>query len=298
MNDNESSSSRSRPKWKQWLIERLDLTSQSRDDLWNELQRANEKNLLSGDAVGMIQGVMEFGSLQVRDIMTPRPQVEFIYHDDDLPTILKRFADTEHSRYPVIDESHDNLVGVLLAKDLLRYIGNTQDFEIDDIVRPALIVPETQPLNRLLSELRDNRVHMAMVIDEYSSIAGIVTFEDVLEQIVGDIDDEHDDEDAEDPNIIEQSNGRYVVQGMTPIEEFNELVGTAINQDLADTMAGIVIKQLGKIPRQGEEFSYQGLHFKVLRSDMRRVLLIEVLTQLPQKDTGSNVTYLKDNVAA
>lgn len=290
MNENDSSSG-SRPRWKQWLIERLDLRSQNRDDLWNELRRANEKNLLSGDAVGMIQGVMEFGSLQVRDIMTPRPQVEFIYQDDDLPTILKRFADTEHSRYPVIDESHDNLIGVLLAKDLLQYVGNTQGFEIDNIVRPALIVPETQPLNRLLSELRDNRVHMAMVIDEYSSIAGIVTFEDVLEQIVGDIDDEHDDENEEEPNIIEQANGRYVVQGMTPVEEFNEMLGVSIPENLADTVAGIMIKQLAKIPRQGEELTYHNLHFKVLRSDMRRVLLIEVLTE------NAKSLYLEDVAA-
>ena len=182
-----------RPKWKQWLIDRFDLSSQNRNELLDELQRANDKNILHGEAVDMMQGVMEFGVLQVRDIMLPRPQIDFIYHDDDFQTILERISETEHSRYPVFDEDRDDLIGILLAKDLLRYIGKLEEFDIDDVVRPALRVPESQGLNRLLGEFRNNRSHMAMVIDEYAGVAGLVTFEDVLEQIVGDIDDEHVD---------------------------------------------------------------------------------------------------------
>lgn len=269
--------SRPRPRWKQWLIHKLDLTSQSREDLIDDLQRANEKNLLPGETVGMLQGVLEFGALQVRDIMVPRSQINFIYHEDNFTEILARIAETEHSRYPVVDEDRDDLVGVLLAKDLLKYSGREADFKIDDIIRPALIVPESQRLNRLLTEFRKTRNHMAVVIDEYAGISGLVTFEDVLEQIVGDIDDEHDDEEDVSTNIQRQDDGRFIVEAMTPIDEFNETVGTAFDTEEFDTIAGIVIHELGKIPRQGEEVVLMGWLFRVLRSDSRRILLLEVL---------------------
>lgn len=268
--------SRPRPRWKQWLIEKFDLTSQSREDLMDDLQRVNEKNLLPNETVGMLQGVLEFGSLQVRDIMVPRSQINFIYHEDEFAQILQRIAETEHSRYPVVDEDHDDLVGVLLAKDLLKYIGRENEFDIDDIARPALIIPESQRLNRLLAEFRNTHNHMAVVIDEYSRVSGIVTFEDVLEQIVGDIVDEHDDEEDSSSNISPQDDSRYIVQAVTPVEEFNEVVGTQFSDEEFDTIAGIVIHEMGKIPRQGEEVVLAGWLFRVLRSDTRRILLLEV----------------------
>ena len=271
--------SRPRPRWKQWLIKQLDLTSHCTEDLMEDLQRANEKNLLPGEMVGMLQGVLEFGALQVRDIMIPRSQINFIYHEDTFTEILARIAETEHSRYPVVDEDRDDLVGVLLAKDLLKYTGQESDFQIDDIIRPALIVPESQRLNRLLTEFRRTRNHMAVVIDEYSGIAGLVTFEDVLEQIVGDIDDEHDDEDDISSNVVPQGDGRFIVEAMTPIDEFNGVVGTSFDTDEFDTIAGIIIHELGKIPRQGEEVVLAGWLFRVLSSDSRRLLLLEVLPQ-------------------
>ena len=271
--------SRPRPRWKQWLIKQLDLTSHCTEDLMEDLQRANEKNLLPGEMVGMLQGVLEFGALQVRDIMIPRSQINFIYHEDTFAEILARIAETEHSRYPVVDEDRDDLVGVLLAKDLLKYTGQESDFQIDDIIRPALIVPESQRLNRLLTEFRRTRNHMAVVIDEYSGIAGLVTFEDVLEQIVGDIDDEHDDEDDVSSNVVPQGDGRFIVEAMTPIDEFNGVVGTTFDTDEFDTIAGIIIHELGKIPRQGEEVVLAGWLFRVLSSDSRRLLLLEVLPQ-------------------
>lgn len=243
----------------------------------DDLQRANEKNLLPGETVGMLQGVLEFGALQVRDIMVPRSQINFIYHEDNFTQILARIAETEHSRYPVVDEDRDDLVGVLLAKDLLKYSGREQEFEIDDIIRPALIVPESQRLNRLLTEFRRTRNHMAVVIDEYSGISGLVTFEDVLEQIVGDIDDEHDDEEDVSTNVVQQDDGRFIVEAMTPIAEFNEIVGTAFDTDEFDTIAGIVIDELGKIPRQGDEVVLNGWLFRILSSDSRRILQMEVL---------------------
>ncbi len=243
----------------------------------DDLQRANEKNLLPGETVGMLQGVLEFGALQVRDIMVPRSQINFIYHENNFTEILARIAETEHSRYPVVDEDRDDLVGVLLAKDLLKYSGREADFKIDDIIRPALIVPESQRLNRLLTEFRKTRNHMAVVIDEYAGISGLVTFEDVLEQIVGEIDDEHDDEEDVSTNIQPQDDGRFIVEAMTPIDEFNETVGTAFDTEAFDTIAGIVIHEFGKIPRQGEEVVLMGWLFRVLLSDSRRILQMEVL---------------------
>lgn len=270
--------SRPRPRWKQWLIQTFDLTSQSREDLLEDLQRAHAKHLLTGESISMMQGVLEFGALQVRDIMIPRSQINFIYHADSFTQILERIAATEHSRYPVVDAERENLIGILLAKDLLKYIGRADEFDIDDIIRPALIVPESQRLNRLLAEFRNTRNHMAIVIDEYASIAGLVTFEDVLEQIVGDIDDEHDDAaDDVSSNIVPQGSGRFVVEAMTPVDEFNAVLGTQFDSDECDTIAGVVINKLGKIPREGDELVLDGWLFRVLRSDNRRILQLEVL---------------------
>ncbi|MFN3785213.1 MAG: HlyC/CorC family transporter [Thiothrix sp.] len=270
--------SRPRPRWKQWLIQTFDLTSQSREDLLEDLRRAQEKHLLTGESVSMMQGVLEFGALQVRDIMIPRSQINFIHHDDSFTQILERIAMTEHSRYPVVNAERENLVGILLAKDLLKYIGRVDEFDIDDIIRPALIVPESQRLNRLLTEFRNTRNHMAIVIDEYANIAGLVTFEDVLEQIVGDIDDEHDDAaDDVSSHIVPQGNGRFLVEAMTPVDEFNGVLGTQFDSDECDTIAGIVLNKLGKIPREGDELVLDGWLFRVLRSDNRRILQLEVL---------------------
>ncbi|PID48586.1 MAG: magnesium/cobalt efflux protein [Proteobacteria bacterium] len=291
MKNSNASGELPRPRWKQWLIDYLDLSSQNHSELLNDLQRANDKNILQGDAVDMIQGVMQFSVLQVRDIMIPRSQINFVMHDDDFKTILQRIAETEHSRYPVFDEDRDDLVGILLAKDLLRYMGQEDKFVIDDIVRPALLVPESQLLNRLLTEFRNNRAHMAIVIDEYGGVDGLVTFEDVLEQIVGDIDDEHDDEE-EDNYIRAQGDNRYIVEATTPLEDFNEALRKQFSDDEFDTVAGLVIHKMGKIPRPGEELRLDGLLFRVLKGDGRRVLQLEVCT-----DTGVE-TYPRQAVGA
>lgn len=285
MNLTDTAMANPRPRWKQWLVERFDLTAHNRDELLDELQRANDKNILPGEAMGMMQGVMEFGALQVRDIMLPRSQIDFIYHDMTYRQILDVVRETEHSRYPVVDENRDDLVGILLAKDLLKYIGRWEEFDMDDIIRPALLVPESQRLNKLLSRFRNNRSHMAVVIDEYSGVAGLVTFEDVLEQIVGDIDDEHDDDEDEQALIKAQGDGRYVVEAVTPVEDFNAALGVNFPTKQSDTIAGLVLKAMGKIPRQGEEIVLDKLLFRVLRSDNRRILLLEVL---PQPETIQN----------
>jgi len=278
MKDSNASGEPPRPRWKQWLIDHLDLSYQNHSELLDDLQRAHDKNILHDDAVDMIQGVMQFGRMQVRDIMIPRSQINFIQHDNSFRTILTCIAETEHSRYPVFDEDRDDLIGILLAKDLLRYMGCEENFDIDDIIRPALLVPESQRLNRLLAEFRNSRTHMAIVIDEYAGVAGIVTFEDVLEQIVGDIDDEHDDEDEEDHYIRVQGDNRYVVEATTPLEDFNEALGTRFRSAEFDTVAGLVINEMGKIPRPGEELILEGLLFRVLNGDGRRILQLEVCT--------------------
>lgn len=277
MKNNELASSQPRPRWKQWLIDHLDLASQTPSQLMDDLQRANDKNILHTDEVKMIQGVLEFGSRQVREIMIPRSQISFIEHDASFPEILTAIAETEHSRYPVMNKSKDELIGILIAKDLLQYIGRADSFAMNDIVRPALLVPESQRLNRLLAEFRNSRSHMAVVLDEYAGVTGLVTFEDVLEQIVGDIDDEHDDE--EDLNIRQQAPNVYLVNATTTVNELNEVLGTNFVLDDYETVAGLVMQAMGKIPSIGEEVVLEDVLFRILESDSRRILLLEVKTE-------------------
>lgn len=277
MKNNELASSQPRPRWKQWLIDHLDLASQTPSQLMDDLQRANDKNILHTDEVKMIQGVLEFGSRQVREIMIPRSQISFIEHEASFPEILTAIAETEHSRYPVMNKSKDELIGILIAKDLLQYIGRAESFAMNDIVRPALLVPESQRLNRLLAEFRNSRSHMAVVLDEYAGVTGLVTFEDVLEQIVGDIDDEHDDE--EDLNIRQQAPNVYLVNATTTVNELNEVLGTNFVLDDYETVAGLVMQAMGKIPSIGEEVVLEDVLFRILESDSRRILLLEVQTE-------------------
>lgn len=283
MKNNELASSQPRPRWKQWLIDHLDLASQTPGQLMDDLQRANDKNILHTDEVKMIQGVLEFGSRQVREIMIPRSQISFIEHDATFPEILTAIAETEHSRYPVMNKSKDELVGILIAKDLLQYIGRADSFAMHDIVRPALLVPESQRLNRLLAEFRNSRSHMAVVLDEYAGVTGLVTFEDVLEQIVGDIDDEHDDE--EDLNIRQQAPNLYLVDATTTVSELNEVLGTRFVLEDYETVAGLVMQAMGKIPSIGEEVVLDDILFRILESDSRRILLLEVQTELSLSTT-------------
>lgn len=283
MKNSDIASSHMRPRWKQWLIDHLDLASQTPSQLLDDLQRANDKNILHADEVKMIQGVLEFGGRQVREIMIPRSQINFIDHDADFQQILVALAETEHSRYPVMNKSKDELIGILIAKDLLKYIGRAEDFALQDIVRPALLVPESQRLNRLLAEFRNSRSHMAVVLDEYAGVNGLVTFEDVLEQIVGEIDDEHDDE--EDLNIRLQAPNVYLVNATTTVSELNEALGTKFLVEDYDTVAGLVMHAMGKIPSMGEELMLENVLFRIVESDNRRILLLEVQTDLTPSTT-------------
>lgn len=264
-----------RPWWHKWLRSTIDTSVINREELINELRQAQHNNIIGAEALSMIEGVMQVDNLQVRDIMIPRSNIHFIHHDDSFHDILKVVMQAGHSRYPVFDENRDDVDGILLAKDLLKYVGNEKTFDIDDILRPPIVVPESQKLNVLLSSFRNSRNHMAIVVDEYSGTSGVITIEDVLEQIVGEIDDEHDHVDDK-LNIRAQKDGRFIVQASTEIDEFNEYFSSNLSVDKYDTIAGLVTQKAGKIPQQGDEVTLDSFQFKILRSDARRIQLLEV----------------------
>jgi magnesium and cobalt transporter len=233
--------------------------------------------VIDDDACTMLEGVLEVADLQVRDIMVPRAQMVSVRRDDPPSRILPTVVETGHSRFPVMDEDRDDIVGILLAKDLLRmYASGTKErFDIREYMRPAVFVPESKRLNVLLKEFRRNRNHMALVVDEYGGVSGLVTIEDVIEQIVGEIDDEFDVED--DLNIRRETDREFTVRGVTRIDEFNEYFGVTLPDDEFDTIAGLVMKQLGRLPRRGEIVTLEGFEFRVVRADRRRIDSLRVI---------------------
>jgi magnesium and cobalt transporter len=227
----------------------------------------------------MLQGVLEVSNTQVRDIMIPRSHMVVLAKDDSADALLKTVIESNHSRFPVIGSDRDEVVGIVLAKDLLKQcIRDRQSFNIDTLLRPAVFIPESKRLNTLLTEFRASRNHMAIVVDEYGGVSGLATIEDVLEQIVGDIDDEHDREEA--ASIQSQEGGRYLVLALTRIEEFNEFFNAEMSDEEYDTVGGLVMHELGRLPRRGEQLEYRGFRFKVLRGDRRRIHSLEV-TRMP-----------------
>lgn len=257
----------------------------SRDDLVDEIRHAQKKGLIAAEALGMIEGVMQVDNLQARDIMLSRSQITFIQRDSSYREILQQVMESGHSRYPVMDENRDDIEGILHAKDLLKYIGDEEDtFDIDNIVRPALFTTEATRLDELLREFKVKRNHMAVVVDEYGGISGVVTIEDVLEQIVGEIDDEHDID--EKPNIQDRNDNTFVINALTPIEEFNAFFKSTFDTLQFDTIGGLVTHQMGKIPHQGEELLAHDYKFTVLSSDGRRIQLLQVET-LQSNDIGN-----------
>ncbi|HIO97367.1 MAG TPA: CBS domain-containing protein [Leucothrix sp.] len=266
---------KARPWWHKWIRSILDTSVLSRDELLAELRQTQKNNIISNESLGMIEGVMQVDNLQVRDVMIPRANIRFIHLDDSYHKILDIVLDAGHSRYPVFDEDRDDVEGILLVKDLLKFVGKEEQFDLDDIIRVPSFVPESQNLNTLLSQFRNSRNHMAIVVDEFSGTSGLVTIEDVLEQIVGDIDDEHDNVDDK-KNILKQTDGRYTVKASTEVEEFNTYFDSNMILDKQDTIGGLVSQKAGKIPQQGEEIILTPFVFKVLRSDGRKIQLLEV----------------------
>jgi len=258
-------------QWLKRLGKSLKGEPRGREDLLLQLREASERGLLDADALSMIEGVLSVADIQVRDIMVPRAQMVFVRRNDDAATILPIVVESGHSRFPVMDDDRDDIVGILLAKDLLRVFaeGGTDKFDIRECMRPAVFVPESKRVNVLLKEFRGNRNHMAIVVDEYGGVAGLITIEDVMEQIVGDIDDEFDVED--ELNIRREAAREFSVRGATPIEEFNEYFTTSYPDDEFDTVAGLVMKAFGRMPRRGEAVAIDGFDFRVARADRRRI---------------------------
>jgi hemolysin (HlyC) family protein len=246
-----------------------------RGELTQLMRSAYSRNLLDADALSIIEGALTVSEMAVRDIMVPRAQVDFIDINEPVEKFVKQVIATAHSRFPVIDQNRDDVIGVLLAKDLLRFYAGEEEFNVREMLRPAVFVPEAKRLNVLLREFRASRNHMAIVIDEYGGVAGLVTIEDVLEQIVGDIEDEYDFDEASD-NILPEPGGRHRVKALTQIADFNAAFGTHLSDEAADTIGGYLIKHLGRLPKRGESVVIEGLRFQVLRADSRRVYTLLV----------------------
>jgi magnesium and cobalt transporter len=267
------------------LLERLTAlvirAPEDREHLVKLLHGAFEHNLLDADALSMIEGALQVSEMQVRDIMVPRAQMDMIDVNETPDKFIPHVIATAHSRFPVIDRDRDDVIGVLLAKDLLRYYAGEEEFNVRHMLRPAVFVPESKRLNVLLREFRANRNHMAIVVDEYGGVAGLVTIEDVLEQIVGDIEDEYDFDDSED-NIVREQGGLYRVKAQTEIADFNEVFGASYSDADFDTVGGLVLHHFGRLPHRGEVITIDGLRVQVLRSDSRRLYVLQV-QRLPPK---------------
>jgi magnesium and cobalt transporter len=246
-----------------------------REQLVQLLHSAYSRNLLDADAMSIIEGALTVSEMQVRDIMIPRAQVDFIDINEPIEKFIPEVISTAHSRFPVIDQNRDDVIGILLAKDLLRHYAGEEEFNVREMLRPAVFVPESKRLNVLLRVFRASRNHMAIVVDEYGGLAGLVTIEDVLEQIVGDIEDEYDFEDVED-NIVPDKGGVYRVKATTELAKFNSEFGTAFSDEENDTVGGLVLSRFGRMPKRGEQLNIDDISFKVLRADSRRLHLLLV----------------------
>lgn len=269
--------------WLERLGHFLSGEPEDREDLLGLLRDAQKRHLIDPEALGMIEGVMEFSELRVRDIMIPRAQMVVVPQDAELETIFPLVVESAHSRYPVIGDDRAEVVGVLLVKDLLASSLKDKNVLVRDAMRPAQFVPESKRLNVLLREFRSARSHMAIVVDEYGAAAGLVTIEDVLEQIVGEIEDEHDF--GEEEFIFRKSDREYTLKALTPIDEFNEYFDSALSDDEYDTIGGLIVHQLGHVPRRGERVEIEGYRFVVIRADDRRVHLLK-LTITTQPEDG------------
>lgn len=262
--------------WFERLSDLLIREPKDREQLMEVLRDAEDRDILSSEMLSMIESVLQVSEMHVREVMVPKSQMVVVEHDAKLETLLPMVIESGHSRFPVVDEAGNDVVGILLAKDLLKYCFKKaeSDFNIKSILRPAVFVPQSKRLDILLREFRMNRNHMAIVIDEYGHVAGLVTIEDLLEQIVGEIEDEYDID--ENDQIKKHQDGTCTVKATTPIEEFNEYFGTKFGDEEFDTIGGLVLQAFGHLPKRGETIVMDNFRFKVLHSDNRRVYLLEV----------------------
>lgn len=258
-----------------------------RDELVEVLRDSHGRGLLDADALAMIEGVLDVSELQARDVMIPRSQMVVVERGASLEEFLPTIIESAHSRFPVIGENRDEVMGILLAKDLLPFVADGgEGFNIREVLRPAFVIPESKRLNVLLKEFQASRNHMAIVVDEYGGVAGLVTIEDVLEQIVGEIEDEHD-VDSDENNILPAGGASFSVRALTPIEDFNEHFGTDFSDEEFDTIAGLVMNAFGHMPKRGEQIEFADYRFTVQRADNRRIYLLEV-APAPRDDNDSS----------
>jgi magnesium and cobalt transporter len=255
---------------------------EDREQLIELLHGAYEHNLMDADALAMIEGVLQVSEMRVGEIMIPRAQMDVVDINDPPEVFVPYVIDTAHSRFPVIDKDRDDIIGILLAKDLLRHYAEA-DADIRGMLRPAVFIPESKRLNVLLKDFRSNRNHIAIVVNEYGGVSGLVTIEDVLEQIVGDIEDEYDFDETED-NIIPEHEGVFRIKASTEIEDFNEAVGAQFSDEEFDTVGGLVISRFGHLPKRGESVRFDGFNFSVLRADSRRLHAVRVTRLPPEED--------------
>jgi len=273
----EDRSSGTSKTWLEKLAQAFSDEPRSRDDVRDILQQACESGILDNDAHGIIEGAIQVTEMQVRDVMIPRSQMTMVQVNQTPREFLPVIISSAHSRFPVCGENPNEVLGILLAKDLLPYMleGTLDQFDIRQCLRKATFIPESKRLNVLLNEFRGTRNHMAIVVDEYGGIAGLITIEDVLEQIVGEIEDEHDADD-DDGNIKPFDDNGYLVKALTPIEDFNDYFDTGFSDDEFDTIGGIVTQHFGHLPAKDESIVIDGFHFKVLSADNRRLRLLQV----------------------
>jgi len=248
------------------------------DELAAILVEARERGLIDADVLQMLESVLEVSEIQVRDIMVPRSQMVVINREDPAARILPIVIESGHSRFPVVGEDRDEVAGILLAKDLLRFFVEDEpaEFDIKECLRPAVFIPESKRLNVLLKEFRVTHNHMAIVVDEYGGVSGLLTIEDVLEQIVGDIGDEYDVDESE--GIRKEADRSWTVPALTRIEDFNQAFGTRFSDEECDTIGGLILHELGRMPRRGEAVQIGGLELKVTRADRRRIETLRVTT--------------------
>jgi magnesium and cobalt transporter len=277
MNDDNSQNSEgpSRKTFFERLGQLFQGEPKDRQDLYDIIRDSEINDLIDHDTRGMLEGVIQISEMRVRDIMIPRSHIVTVNKTDSLDGLIDLITDAQHSRYPVISEDKDHVEGMLLAKDLLKYLGSKSAiYNIDEVIRPAVIVPESKRVDRLLKEFREERYHMAMVVDEFGSISGLVTIEDILEEIVGEIEDEFDDQEQED--IRKLSKHTYYINALTPIEDFNREFRTHFSDNEVDTVGGLVMTAFGHLPSSGEIVEIENYNFKGTSADSRRIIQLQV----------------------
>ena len=278
MNEDRSSIDPDHRSWIEKLAQLFSSEPKTRDDLIGALKVAEQNEVIDHDALNIIDGAMNVAEMQVREVMVPRTQMTVIKAEQSISDFLPQVIKSAHSRYPVIGENQDEVMGILLVKDLLpQILEPNDDFDLVSLLRPATVVPESKRLNVLLREFRENRNHMAIVIDEYGGVSGLITIEDVLEEIVGEIEDEYDTEPDRYINVLDEND--YIVKALTPIEEFNEQFKTRFSDEEFDTIGGLVLQNFGHLPQRNEVATIEGFRFKVINADNRQIHLLRVSTE-------------------